>query len=89
MATVSPPSSTDKPGVETHYRKPQADLYTLMLAIALVAILVAILFLYFENQVYEWKTEGQHPHQHDRRRARNIGPLAPGILRLNHSPICG
>ena len=56
MATALPPSSTDKPGVETSYRKPRPDLYTLMLAIALAAILVGILFLVFENQEgYEWK----------------------------------
>ena len=56
MATPLPPSSTDNPGVPTQYRKPKADLYTLMLVIALVAILVGILFLVFENQGdYDWK----------------------------------
>jgi hypothetical protein len=55
MATALPPSSTDKPSVETQYRKPKADLYTLMLVISLVAILVGILFLCLYNGVYEWK----------------------------------
>ncbi len=55
MATALPPSSTDKPAAETLYRKPRADLYTLMLIIALAAILVGILFLVFENQGYDWK----------------------------------
>jgi hypothetical protein len=56
MATALPPSSTDNVGVEVHYRKPRADLYTLMLAIALVAVLIGIIFLVFENQLdYEWK----------------------------------
>ena len=56
MATALPPSSTDKPGVEISYRKPRPDLFTLLLAIALAAILVGILFLVFENQEgYEWK----------------------------------
>jgi hypothetical protein len=56
MATALPPSSTDSAGVEVHYRKPRADLYTLMLAIALVAVLIGIIFLVFENQLdYEWK----------------------------------
>lgn len=56
MATALPPSSADNAGVEVHYRKPQADLYTLMLVFALVAILIGIIFLVFENQLdYEWK----------------------------------
>jgi hypothetical protein len=56
MATALPPSSTDRPAADAIYRKPRADLYTLMLIIALVAVLVGILFLVFENQTdYEWK----------------------------------
>jgi hypothetical protein len=61
MATVLPPNSTDKPAGQTQYRKPKADLYTLMLGIALAAILVAILFLYFETQVYENKLKDNIP----------------------------
>jgi hypothetical protein len=57
MATMSPPSSTDKPGVETHYRKPRVDLYTLLLAIALVAILIGIIFLCMYNSEFQWKTK--------------------------------
>jgi hypothetical protein len=40
------------------YRKPRADLYTVLLVIALLALLVGILFLYAENSFYEWKTKG-------------------------------
>jgi hypothetical protein len=54
---MSPPSSTDNPGVETHYRKPRADLYTLLLAIALVAILIGIIFLCLYNSEFQWKTK--------------------------------
>lgn len=42
----------------TAYRKPRADLYTVLLVIALLALLVGILFLYAENSYYEWKTKG-------------------------------
>jgi hypothetical protein len=61
MATALPPSSTDKPVAPTQYRKPKADLYTLMLVIALVAILVAIVFLCLYNGVYEWKMKDTIP----------------------------
>ncbi|MCC6123627.1 MAG: hypothetical protein IT426_01560 [Pirellulales bacterium] len=61
MATALPPSSTDKPGVQTQYRKPKADLYTLLLAIALAAILVAIIFLCLYNGVFEWKMTDNIP----------------------------
>ena len=56
--TSSPPDSAAgrKPGGP--YRKPQADIYTVLLAFALVFILLGILCLYFENNIYEWKYEG-------------------------------
>jgi hypothetical protein len=60
MATTSLPSSADKPGV-TQYRKPRPDLYTLMLAIALVSLLVAILFLYFYNVDFKWEMKSNVP----------------------------
>lgn len=60
MATTSLPNSADKP-VETQYRKPKPDLYTLMLAIALIAILVATLFLYFYNRNYDWNMKSNVP----------------------------
>jgi hypothetical protein len=55
MATALPPSSTDKAIVDTQYRKPKPDLYTLLLVISLVAILVGIIFLCLYNSVFEWK----------------------------------
>jgi hypothetical protein len=40
------------------YRKPQADIYTLLLVLALVAIIVATVFLYLETSDY-----GSPPYQ--------------------------
>jgi hypothetical protein len=40
------------PAAPRSYRKPQADLYTILLAMALVAVLVAILFLYLFMKLY-------------------------------------
>jgi hypothetical protein len=53
MATALPPNSSDRPSVDTQYRKPKADLYTLLLAIALVAILIGSLFLFLYNSAYK------------------------------------
>jgi len=56
MATALPPSSSsDSPRADKQYRKPRADLYTLMLAVSLVAILVGIVFLCLYNGIYDWK----------------------------------
>ena len=46
------------PTAASQYRKPQADLYTVLLVIALIAVLVGILFLYFEMQTYDFKFQG-------------------------------
>jgi hypothetical protein len=54
--TVSQAKSTDKPGGT--YRKPRADFYTLLLVIALLAILVSILFLYLHMQAYNFELKG-------------------------------
>jgi hypothetical protein len=43
------------------HRKPRADLYTALLVIALVAILIGILFLYLEMDLYEFKLQGAPP----------------------------
>ena len=43
------------------HRKPQADLYTILLVLALLAVLVAILFLYLYMKSYEFKTDGGPP----------------------------
>jgi hypothetical protein len=51
--TVSPPKSSNNPG--GNYRKPRADLYTILLVIALLAILVAVLFLYLHMQSYNFE----------------------------------
>ena len=53
---MSPANSSSKPGGP--YRKPQADVYTILLALALVALLLGILVLYLENDLYEWKLKG-------------------------------
>jgi hypothetical protein len=43
------------------HRKPRADLYTVLLVIALIAILVAITFLWLELSYYGYKTKGGPP----------------------------
>jgi hypothetical protein len=53
---VSPQNSTNKSG--GNVRKPRSDLYTVMLVIALLAILTAILFLYLHMQVYNFEFKG-------------------------------
>lgn len=48
---MSPPDSTEsRPGI--YVQKPKPDVYTVLLAIALVAILVAILCLVLELREY-------------------------------------
>ncbi len=56
---MSPPKSTNTPGGT--FRKPRADLYTILLVIALLAILVGILFLYLTMQSYNFETKGGPP----------------------------
>jgi hypothetical protein len=43
------------PKAKPLYRKAQPDLYTLMLVVALLAVIVGIIFLCLEMNVYEWK----------------------------------
>ena len=43
------------------HRKPRPDLYTVLLVIALLAILIGILFLYLEMRRYEFKFKGGPP----------------------------
>jgi hypothetical protein len=57
--TVSPPKSSNNPGGT--FRKPRADLYTVLLVIALLAILVAILFLYLHMQSYNFDIKAGPP----------------------------
>jgi hypothetical protein len=40
------------------YRKPRADLYTVLLTLALIAILLGILCLYLEMKMYDFKLNG-------------------------------
>ncbi len=40
------------------HRKPKADLYTILLVIALLAVLIAIMFLWLELAAYDYKTKG-------------------------------
>lgn len=40
------------------YRKPRANLYTVLLAIALAALLLGILCLYLGLNEYQWKFKG-------------------------------
>jgi hypothetical protein len=54
--TVSPAKSSNNPGGT--FPKPRADLYTILLVIAMLAILVAILFLYLHMQSYNFETKG-------------------------------
>lgn len=51
-------SSSDESSAVPQYRKPRADVYTVMLVLALLALIVGILCLWGENAEYEWKYKG-------------------------------
>ena len=51
-------SSSSGKKADGPYRKPRPDIYTVLLAIALVALLLGILFLYLELNTYEFKLKG-------------------------------
>ncbi len=53
---MSPAASAKKTGGP--YRKPRADVYTVLLIIAMIALLVGILCLWAEMDAYEWKLKG-------------------------------
>jgi hypothetical protein len=62
--TVSLQKSTETPEAPVAagpHRKPRPDLYTVLLVIALCAVLLAILFLYLEMGVYDFKVKGSPP----------------------------
>lgn len=40
------------------HRKPKPDLFTILLAIALLAVLTAIVFLWLEVKAYDYKSTG-------------------------------
>ena len=54
--TLSQPQSTDKGGVKVP--KPRPDVYTVLLGIALAAILLGILCLSLELSRYNWDYKG-------------------------------
>jgi hypothetical protein len=61
--TVSLPKSNSTlesptPVAARPQRKPQADIYTILLALAFVAVLVAILFLWLYMKSYNYETKG-------------------------------
>ena len=61
--TVSPQKSNSTleaptPVAARPHRKPQADLYTILLSLALVAVLTAIVFLYLFMKSYDFKDAG-------------------------------
>jgi hypothetical protein len=61
---VSPLKSTElseTPSPARPHQKPGPDLYTVLLVLALIAILVGILFLYLEMGLYEFKFKGGPP----------------------------
>jgi len=63
---VSGPSSSrglesPLPSASRPRRKPQADLYTILLVIALLAVLAGILFLYLFMKSYDFKLPGNMP----------------------------
>jgi hypothetical protein len=49
-------SSANKPGGP--YQKPRADVFTVLLVLALIAILLGIVFLWLENELYDWDFKG-------------------------------
>ncbi len=50
------PKFASKPGGP--YRRPRADVYTILLIIALIALLLGIICLYGEMSLYEFKMNG-------------------------------
>ncbi len=50
------PKFASKPGGP--YRRPRADVYTMLLIIALIALLLGIICLYGEMSMYEFEMDG-------------------------------
>jgi hypothetical protein len=75
---VSPARSTSKPTRPA--RKPKADVYTVLLIVALISILISITFLYFEMDLYNFEIKGAPRARLDRPAATDqIGTLASGV----------
>lgn len=62
---MSPAEPGKKPGGP--YRKPRADVYTVLLILALISLLAGILCLYFELEMYQWQHKGGPTASVDRR----------------------
>lgn len=59
MSTPKSTNSLEAPISPTvSHRKPKADVYTILLVVALLAVLLGILFLYLFNRDYEFKYDG-------------------------------
>jgi len=57
VSQLSAPSPTsNKPGGP--YRKPRADVFTMLLLISLVALILGIICLYAEMEAYQWEFKG-------------------------------
>ena len=72
---MSLPDSTD-PGRGVVVHKPKADIYTVLLGIALLSILMAIMFLCMELSRYNWdvKAPAQSRRIHAGRQFAGDGP---------------
>lgn len=58
---MSFPTSSDPPPAGAPKPKARPDVYTVMLAVSLVAILLGILCLYLENKAYNFEFKGGPP----------------------------
>ncbi len=54
---MSPQDSASKQAAGPH-RAPRTDVYTILLVIALIALLLGVFCLYREMDMYEWKISG-------------------------------
>ncbi len=54
----SPRQSSNSSKPRGPYRKPRADIYTVLLALALAAVLIGLTFLVLEMDLYDWKFKG-------------------------------
>jgi hypothetical protein len=61
VSTPTSPKSSDEP-VQQFYRKPRADVFTVLLVIALLAIILATTVLWLVMQDYQYKLkDGPRP----------------------------
>jgi hypothetical protein len=72
------PTQSNQPGGP--YRKPRVDLYTVLLALTLIAVIVGSVFLYLEmHLLYQNKMkEGRAPSPETNRALAAAWPAAPG-----------